>query len=77
MMTTTEKNALVYGCYYPDFCRIQQAVADEVRRRSCFWFSWYNCMELVIDTAWNLGYRYLPRAVENELIRWLMEEFEG
>ena len=77
MKTATEKNTIVYACHYYEFRHIQQAVADEVRKRPCFWFSWHNCMELVIDTAWDLGHRHLPGVVEDELIRWLMEDFEG
>lgn len=77
MKISAEKNAIVYGRYYYEFRNIQQAVADEVRRHPCFWFSWHNCMEVVIDTAWDLGYRHLPGVVEDELIRWLMEDFEG
>jgi hypothetical protein len=34
-------------------------------------------MELVIDVEYDLGYRHLHPAVEDELIRWLMEDFEG
>jgi hypothetical protein len=34
-------------------------------------------MELVIDVEYDLGYRHLNTAVEDELIRWLMEDFEG
>lgn len=74
MKASTEKNATVYDYA---LCRIQQAITEEVRKRPCFWFSWHNCMELVIDTAWDLGYRHLPDWLEDELIRWLMEEFEG
>ena len=77
MKISAEKSAIVYGRYYYDFCRIQKAVAEEVRRHPCFWFSWHNCMELVIDVEWELGYRHLPGAVDDELIRWLMEDFEG
>lgn len=77
MKISAEKSAIVYGQYYYDFCRIQNAVVEEVRKHPCFWFSWHNCMELVIDVEYDLGYRHLPSAVEDELIRWLMEDFEG
>lgn len=77
MKNTTEKNAIAYGRYYYDIHRLQKAIAEEVRKYSSFWFSWQNCMEIVIHTAWDLGYRHLPGAIENELIRWLMKDFEG
>lgn len=80
MKISAEKSAIVYGRYYYDFCRIQKAVVEEVRKHPCFWFSWHNCMELVIDVEYDLGYlngRHLPGAVEDELIRWLMEDFKG
>lgn len=80
MKISAEKSAIVYGQYYYDFRRMQVAIAEEVRKHPCFWFSWHNCMELVIDVEYDLGYltgRHLPGAVEDELIRWLMEDFEG
>ena len=77
MKISAEKSAIVYGQYYYDFLRIQKAVSGEVRKHPCFWFSWHNCMELVVDVEFNLGYHHLPGMVEDELIRWLMEDFEG
>ena len=77
MKISIEKSAIVYGQYYYDFLRLQKAVVEEIRKRACFWFSWHNCMELVIDMEYDLGCRHLPGAVEDELIRWLMEDFEG
>ena len=77
MKISTEKSAIVYGQYYYDFLRIQKAIIEEMRNHPYFWFSWRNCMELVIDVEFDLGYRHLPPAVEDELILWLLEEFEG
>ena len=74
-----EKSAIVYGQHYYEFRNMQIAAIREIRKRPCFWYSWHNCMEVVLDVEHDLGYfdRHLPGVVEDELIGWLMEDFEG